>query len=219
MKLPQSFIPNKDLEKITKRILKKKEYHPEKTAELLKSCEEFLQEQDKKCVEDTYILGQKIANGLSYTKKNLEEISRKIIIKREEDRYLGFYLSALINKIIKEEHKIILNPRAKLTGLGAYLKEGTLIIKGSTQNYTGAFMSGGVMLVKGNVEELTGYYKEGGAIIIEGEVGNYTAYQMKGGPIIIVKGDVKDPREYYEGDEEFIFNKKVRGIYLPSLTA
>ena len=39
-------------------------------------------------------------------KAELEKLSQQIIIRESEDRWLGIYLSALVNKIIDEDDKI-----------------------------------------------------------------------------------------------------------------
>lgn len=219
MDIPKSFKPNKNLEKATEQLLEGRKRNSKIMNELLISCGWFLEKKASTDIETMYNVGRVLANDIGYTKSDLEELSENITEDAFEDRNLGFYLSALINKVITENDKVVLKPKVDLTGLGVFLQRGKLIIKGDVLDYTGAFMRGGMILVKGNIKYWTGYFKQGGLIVIEGNEGMFTAFRMRGGNIWVVKGDAEDPEEYMNEDGEIIFNENVKRMYLPNLRA
>ena len=109
MKLPTGFIQeNKGYGESIEDLLKrpKLDYNPETVSNLLDLGEEFLEKTNNILhYQDVYDTGIKIAGDVSYTLKAVKELSKKIKIKCEEDRWLGLYLSALINKIITEKDR------------------------------------------------------------------------------------------------------------------
>lgn len=138
---------------------------------LLDSCEEFLKHQigDLDKVRE---VGENLANKLTYTKNDLAELCVKIEVKTETHQDLGFYISALANKLLTtEEEKIILAPKAELKGLGAYLQKGLMVINGNTGVLTGAYMEGGILLVNGKTPHDAGYCMRGGIIMVANDNG------------------------------------------------
>ncbi|MBU4502540.1 MAG: hypothetical protein KKA79_08130, partial [Nanoarchaeota archaeon] len=84
------------------------------------------------------------------------------------EHHIGFYLSALINKIIQPDDVITLNITEEVDGLGTKLQHGTLIVNGDVGDDVGHAMAGGKLIVKGNIASSVGYCMEGGEIHING---------------------------------------------------
>jgi len=186
MRLPQAFVREKKYEKEVERLMQ--EPKKETIDLLLESCDEYLKEEEKyEYFTESYELGQELANRSNYNKKELEELSQKIIDKAD---YIGFYFSALVNKIIWEEKAITLYFAKELIGLGACLEKGIFVIKGNTASRTGFEMKGGKLYVHGNTGRWTGAYMEGGELIISRNAGADTGFAMKDGKIH-VKGEIE----------------------------
>jgi len=181
---------------------------PKKLDALLDGCQEFLQKTEKYGgnIHDLYKAGEELASKLSYTKNDLEILCQEITIPETEvsknpyapdsflgprEQYLGLYIAALTNKIIREQDILILKPKAKLFGLGAFLKKGRIIIEGDTRGGVGYHMSGGGIIVNGNAKDYVGAGMEGGEIRVNGNVEHGLGTFMKGGKII-VEGSAKN---------------------------
>lgn len=215
MKLPKSFIPKKNLDKNMKELLVKKQSHNPETLQLLiEHSKEFIEKQ-KQLKEPNliYYMGESLIRDLTYNKKDLEAFSKMITVEKEEDRYLGFYLSALINKLGYVEKEIILQVNAKLRGIGTHLnkavsfKDITLNIEGDVYSHAGFFMRKGKLVIGGNAGNHAGTWMEGGELIVEGSVGEYTGYRMEKHATMRVYGKIESIHEatckgeIYQGDK------------------
>lgn len=218
MDIPKGFQTGIGVEEQLEELLKRPKGNPKTISELLFSCDDFLQKMIRIDHKAMYLTGTNLAREFDYTKYDLEGLSEKITISKDyrlSGGFLGFYLSALTNKILTEEETVILRPRIKLFGLGLYQQKGIVIIKGHTGTYTGAYMNGGILMIKGSVDSLTGFNKKGGDIIVEGRVGDYTADHMEGGRILVVNGHKKNPLDYFDERGEVIINDNLKRMYLP----
>lgn len=167
---------------------------------LLESCEEYVRiiSKDKIWLPTIYKKGEALASTISYTKHDIEVLSRKITIpQRPEDpyfytieEYLGFYISALTNKIITENDRITLKPKVRLAGLGSYLKKGNITIEGNVLEYVGHCVSGGRVIVNGNARRNAGVGISGGEVIVNGNAGSDAGGHITGGLVRII-GDAE----------------------------
>ncbi|MBU4501563.1 MAG: hypothetical protein KKA79_03160 [Nanoarchaeota archaeon] len=195
MKLPKSFRPVKDLEENIECLLKEPDYNPKIVSYLWDSCEDFLENTtDLGFLKDRYYCyyyGEKLAQKIDYNKTELEILSQKITITKENDKWLGIYLSALVNKIINEDDEITLTPKYPLNGIGECHKKGRLIVQGNASDYTGFYMKGGRLVVEGNANDNTGYGMVGGELVVEGNANGFTGCCMSGGRLV-VEGNAND---------------------------
>jgi len=229
MKLPKTFRPKKNLDGKIKQFLKESElrssssYDPYKMSILLDSCDSFLQRiDDSQCIQDSnttcyfrdvYKIGKSLSKEMKeigYTKNYLKMVIPQIAkIEEYHKHFLGWYLSGLINQIIRNDDVIELELDTELFGLGACLKKGELILNGViNQNigrwmeggrikikekkpvsyqihFVGAYMKEGLIIIEGDANDFTGTNMEGGKIIVEGDAGCCTGHSMIGGEIII----------------------------------
>lgn len=192
MKIPTVFIPERNID--IERLLKKPELHnydENKVMDLLGTCQEFVWElEDYYKLDKVYYLGNSLAEKIRFTAWDINELSKRITVKYTSERYLGFYLSALVNKIAKEYDQIELEPHEELFGLGAYLPTGKLAVRGNLRYFAGAFMSGGVCIIDGNSGKCSGNGMTGGKLIIYGDAGEDTGIFMTDG-VIRVGGSIK----------------------------
>ena len=203
MKLPTDFLPEKNLEGTVNDLLET-EYSPGTVSRLICLGYEFSEKVGSLNYDDSYLEGVKISESIDYTFKDVEELSKRIKVRTEGDRWLGLYISALINKGITKEYTLTLALNSELNGIGSYLEKGTIIVEGNANHYkglgmkggkiivegntngcTGEGMRGGSIIVKGNANDNTGYFMEGGKIIVEGKVNKYTGWNVEGGQIIV----------------------------------
>lgn len=190
MKLPKTFTSEKNLDKHVERLLSEKpnlkDYNENTVRILLKKCRTFLDKQEyTRSLLKVYPLGEDLVKKLDFTKGDIEEASRRIESYSHEDKYAGFYLSALVNKIITEQDIITLKFDVDLFGIGAYLKTGKLIIDGYVGHFLGYCMEGGEVITKKDAGHDVGNGMQAGKIIINGEVGCSTGIFSEGGDIIV----------------------------------
>jgi len=200
IKIPKTFVPKKDLKKDMKKLIEKpqKKVNISELELLIESCGYYTERRKGLDPDDSYIVGLRTADKLTYDKHCLEELSKRATM---DDVWLGIYFSALFNKIIKENEIITLELEKSLIGLGIYMKKGILVIEGDVKESVGGRMEGGEIYVKGNAGRGTGESMEGGEIHIERNVGIATGYKMIDGKIYI-KGNAGDGTgEFMEGGE------------------
>lgn len=206
MKLPKTFVPEKDLEKVTKELLS----HDLRINRLLVSCEDFLDKSIGTSPAVKYAVGEEFASSIVYDKEDVEELSKRIKLQEGSDvsieKYLGFYLSALINKVITDQDEIVLALGFELAGIGFYLPRGIVIVKDSVGDWTGGCMTGGKLEIGGNAKDYTGSFMKKGLIIVEGDVGILTGYMAEEGEIFVNGGIESVPQScratVYEMDEK-----------------
>lgn len=189
MKIPSIFlIENKDLEKITCDLLSSNR----NLERLLKSCEEFLELQSGISPSLKYEIGAGLAENLVYKKKDVEELSKLLNYDNDplNSLFLGFYFSALVNKVIEEKDVVRLASGVKLIGLGAYLKKGALVIDGSIGEWSAFNLDGGRLVVFGDTGDYTAHGMKSGLVRVKGCVGGLTGCEARGGKIFAedVKG-------------------------------
>ncbi len=191
MKIPKTFIPNKDLEETIETLLLEKpdtnNYDKEALSRLLKSCETFVKQRNDihPYLDMVYKIGENLASRMPhFAKDDLEELSKRITAENCKDMYLGFYISALINKIVTENDIITLKLDVELYGIGAYQKKGTTTVKGNLGYFAGHFLEGATLIVEGNTGNRTGNGMKMGKIVITGGTGEDTGDFMTGGEII-----------------------------------
>ncbi len=195
MRIPKIFLPERNIsieDLLRKHELNKYEYNKHKydydknnVKALLENCQKFVWELGDYSLTKVYNIGKGLAGKTSFTAWDVNELSKRITVKYDSERYLGFYLSALVNKIIKEFDQIELEPREELFGLGAYLPTGKLIVRGNMRYFAGTFMSGGVCIIDGNTGNRTGNGMTGGRLVIYGDAGKDTGIFMTDGTIIV----------------------------------
>ncbi|MBU4502050.1 MAG: hypothetical protein KKA79_05625 [Nanoarchaeota archaeon] len=210
MKLPKSFRPEKDLDSKIKDLLSSESlvYDPGAVEDLLDVGEYFL-EQELDNYEGFYHVGVGLVKGLKYDLKDVEELSKKI--KQGQNKRLGVYLSALINKKITEKDTITLTLEEELNGVGMYLQKGTLIINGNVNNSIGWGMKDGKLIVKGNAYDYTGWCMEGGEVVVKGNANDNTGCYMKGGELV-VEGDVNDFTGFDMAGGELVVEGRISSI-------
>jgi len=193
MKIPRIFIPNKDLEETIETLLLEKtdenNYDKEALSRLLKSFGTFTKQLEKENIrpylDEIYKIGERLSDRMPhFTKDDLEELSKRLASKDNLNLYSGFYLSALINKIITENDIITLNINLELYGIGAYQKKGTTTVKGDLGYFAGHFLEGATLIVEGDTGNRTGNGMKIGRIVITGGTGEDTGDFMSGGEII-----------------------------------
>lgn len=192
MKPPKTFTPEKNLDKQVERLLKKPDlesYNEATVKILLKKCRTFIDKQTEiSNLLRIYQVGEDLSQELDFTKYDVEELAQRIESNNKEDEYAGFYLSALVNKTLTGNNVIKLKFYGELSGVGAYLKTGTLIVDGYVNFALGHCMEGGNIIVKNGAGNDVGNGMLGGSIIINGDVGTSTGIFSKGGDIVIYGG-------------------------------
>jgi len=190
MKLPKTFRPEKNLEEKTAQLMDDSHvidrYSRVRVKNLLKYCDEFLKvaEEEDARRSNVYNLAKNFARDLDYTMLDVEELAKRLKDTFFGNCCQGFYLSALINKIITDDKPVILNPVGNLDGLGAYLQKGSLVVHGKIGMYLGYGMEGGNIEVHGDVCAGAGYKMKGGIIRVEGNTMRL-GYEMHGGEIYV----------------------------------
>src|SRR5579885_894198 len=104
----------------------------------------------------------------------------------------GLFISAAINKVIKENEIVtlgfpILGFPVDCIGYG--LKRGKIALQENAGDYLGEGMSGGEITIQHNAGYYLGYNMSGGRIIVHGNTGDHIGTYMSGG-IIDIKGQI-----------------------------
>jgi glutamate synthase domain-containing protein 3 len=101
---------------------------------------------------------------------------------------IGFELKNInqkIKNILKDNEIITVTDCDGLNGIASGLKQGKVIINGSTGDYAGTLNSGAQLIIKGNVGRFTGDNMISGEILVKGNAGYCTAPYCYGGKVII----------------------------------
>lgn len=213
MKLPTSFIPSEArIEKQTKNLLKNKPRlspSPFNLESMTIGCGNFLASKDW-----SYELAEDTVKEINYTKYELQPFCEQLPYYEQDKwfHWIGFYLSALINKIIKkdEEIKIYLpNTNIRIDLIGSSFEIGKLIVFGNTGRWTGFKMKGGEVVINGDTEDFTGYGMAQGRITIKGKAKGYTGEKMVGGKISAK--EIEEVSLHYKSGEIYEGIKKIRG--------
>ncbi len=121
-----------------------------------------------------------------------------------DNRHLiwGFFISALINKVIKDGETITIKPKKYVleNNLGVFLERGTLILDGHVGMNAGYGLRGGKLVIRGDTEYCYGNCMEKGELIIEGSVKGPGFNSVKGGKGVIKSIDEKGWHDYGPGD-------------------
>ncbi len=184
MDLPKGFQPEGIKEEDVRKLLK--EPGPERLQAMLKSSKEFLKKHHLyDDLDELYGFGADLASDLKYDLNDLRSFIEKLKIRKDEDRYIGFYISSLLNKVTPEGDRLTLKLGRELHGIGAYLKKDvTLIVEGDVGDCAGYNMNG-YLMINGNARDCTGNAMLGVMLVVEGNVRDYLAIHMKGGSIIV----------------------------------
>ncbi|MCG2717668.1 MAG: hypothetical protein L6408_02385 [Nanoarchaeota archaeon] len=191
MKLPKTFCPDKDLEDTIARLLRGEKIPTDEGFNIFAGAEVFLKKQNSDTnFLDKYVLAQNIAKDLDYGWDDLDFYAKGMIMDHMDSCYLGFYLSALTNKIIKKTQTKSLSPNNdKLWGVGAFMSQGSLYVKNSVSEYAGYRMKGGSMVIQGFAWGHLGCEMKGGSLYLNGDCDDYTGKGMQGG-LIWVFGNI-----------------------------
>ncbi len=114
---------------------------------------------------------------------------------------VGLFISAAINKAIKEEETIMLDFTRlgySVDCIGYGLGKGTIVLEGNVEDYLGERMSGGKITILGNAGNYVGYSMSGGEIAIHGNAGIHFGTYMSGG-IIRIEGKIDSISESCRG--------------------
>jgi formylmethanofuran dehydrogenase subunit C len=154
-----------------------------------------------------------LLKGVNYTIKDIEELCPILSQSyANETNSIGIFISAAINKIIKETDTIVLDfAGIEVNFLGYNLPCGNLIIKGSVGDDIGNHMQSGSITIHGNAGRWTGCSMKGGSIIVEGNAGDYTGRSMHSGSITIRGNADNFTGDYSEGGEIKV-NGEINGI-------
>lgn len=183
MKLPKTFRPDKDLEDKIDKLLVKQDSSSGKVENLFSFCELFLKGvPNYKDLSEVCDFASGMIERVDFTKKDVEEFSKRLYEKEEYDKS-GFFLSALINKVIEEKDTLILKGNYTLSGVGAKLAKGNLVIEGNLGYFSGLLMTGGTITVGGSTKDFTGMGMDGGIIKVEGVLGKGAGSFGEGGKI------------------------------------
>ena len=166
----------------------KKGINASKTEALFLLFENVLEEFAKSnTYEDVLSTASTLLKGVNYTIKDIEELCLTLSKSyTNETTSIGIFISAAINKIIKETDTINLDfAGIEVNCLGYCLTRGNLIIKGNAGKYTGDSMQSGSITIHGNAGDYTGDSMEDGSIIVDGNAGKYTGDFMQSGSITI----------------------------------
>ncbi len=100
-----------------------------------------------------------LLKGVDYTIKNIEDLCPRLSLSYTKETYsIGIFISAAINKIIKETDTIVLDfAGIEVNYLGYNLPCGNLIIKGNAGKYTGGSSEGGEIKVNGKIKSIDEY--------------------------------------------------------------
>jgi len=148
---------------------------------------------------DFYEKASEKLNSINYSLKDIEDLCP--VIEGDEDK-IGIYISAAINKIIKDGEEVRLNfGNRKINFLGMYLSRGKVIVEGDAGYYVGYEMDGGNINVEGGASYYVGREMKGGSIYIKGNAGDDVGEEMKGGTISIGGNAGKCVGDFSEGGE------------------
>ncbi|MBU4501565.1 MAG: hypothetical protein KKA79_03170 [Nanoarchaeota archaeon] len=171
MKLPKTFRPDKDLEEKTKQLVKSAgviAHFDARLDNLFEGCKDFIKKTGIAGVEEAYHIAQDIIGDINYSMTDVEELSAKI---KKGPSKLGFYFSALVNRVIPDGGVITLDLNWTFDGVGCYLDKGLLQINGDVGNFAGAYIDGGEIYIAGSTQDYLAHNSKSGTIIVQGILG------------------------------------------------
>lgn len=92
---------------------------------------------------------------------------------------------------------LTINGNAKT--VGNMIKDGKIIVKGNTEDWTGCNMDNGEIIIEGNADDYVGERMGNGIITIRGNVGSKLGKEMKNGKIIVYGDAGKEIGAYMSG--------------------
>ncbi|MEW6002696.1 MAG: hypothetical protein AB1638_08640 [Nitrospirota bacterium] len=146
---------------------------------------------DSFSVEKIFNFGKNIAMDFNIDLPEIERLFNKILNKYIRGGLLGFFISGLCRKVIKEKEVLkvdLTKYPASVSGLGYRHKCGRIEITGNKTYYVGVEMEGGEIVVRGSVGNYLGKSMKGGQIIIDGDARNWVGDKMEDG-LILIKGN------------------------------
>lgn len=215
MYIPKTFQPEGNMDKKTEDLMIEPKiiFSYDKVESMLAGCETFLIGKDN-VIDLRYGTAENIVKEIEYSKNELQSFCEQLKMFESCLHFLcaGTYLSALINKIIKEDEEIVLHLshlEKKLERIGSFFSKGNLIVYGNGHSNAGELMRGGQVRIKGNVDNCAGLRMYGGKLVIEGTAGDETAYKMSGGELRAKA--IKEISPGFISGEIYIDGEKVRG--------
>jgi hypothetical protein len=146
--------------------------------------------------EDSYKSASSKLEGLNFTLNDVSIfaglINRESFSDKANYWTTGLFISAAINKVIKEYDTVTLNfPSLGCPAdcIGYRLKQGKIAFQGNAGDYVGEAMSGGEITIQGNAGYYVGYNMSGGHIKIQGNAGDHVGTYMSGG-VIHIEGQI-----------------------------
>ncbi|MBU4501176.1 MAG: hypothetical protein KKA79_01175 [Nanoarchaeota archaeon] len=186
MKIPKTFRPEKDSKKSFNDIIKKTKRYKAKRKkkaleQMLLGIEKFIDYRAED--EEKYQFAYSLAKTMDYTPEDLQTFYSVVV---NYDAEMGFYLSALTNKLFTlYNDELVVRPITKFDSLCSYMSAGKLVIEGDVKDYFGYEMAGGEVVIEGNALDYFCEDMKGGKVTINGSVRNSAADDMKNGEIII----------------------------------
>jgi glutamate synthase domain-containing protein 3 len=155
--------------------------------------------------ENSYKYALSKLEGLVYTLSDVTIFTAMISGKKFTDKAnywtSGIFVSAAVNKIIKENETVKLDFASlgvPADCIGFRLKYGKILVLGNAGDYLGEHMSGGEIIIKGNAGYYVGYSMLGGSIIVRGNAGSHVGRYMSGG-VIKIEGQIGSITKSYQG--------------------
>lgn len=230
MRLPRTFTKEKDLSDKLNYFLYEGKHDMSAVTMLEDLGREFTT--NIKDYNSLYNIAKDLTREVRYTLKHVEEFSDRLL--SGECFSIGVFLSALVNKIIRNDDIVTLKLKPSLDCIGMNLERGTLIVKGDVRDFAGRAMKSGNLIIEGNANNSTGCSMEGGFIAVKGSAKDYTGnainegiilvhgntqnlagYDMKGGKLVI-EGDAYDSLGNFMNGGEIIIEGNA-GSYTGSL--
>jgi len=176
MKIPKSFLPEKNLEEKTNQLIESYDtlYNKELIENLTHGLWEFQKRVERlSTIYELYAIAEDIVKKFDVQKSPVinyllqDEDFRHCAI---EESYSGYYVSAMINNWVPKNTIFTINVEGLLLhSLGTYLNKITLIVDGDVGWQTGMLMQSGKLIVNGNCDAV-GRLMCGGEIRIYGNI-------------------------------------------------
>ncbi|MBU4502535.1 MAG: hypothetical protein KKA79_08105 [Nanoarchaeota archaeon] len=200
MKFPKTFRIEKNLDGKIEDLITN---NPAIVKTLFKKHDKFIEDIfDYETCPGKYDACQESLKDFHYEISHIELFNQQLHRFCDVNQYSGYFLSAMINKVIRDDDTIYFEKVGP--NVGDYLERGTIIIEGDADFNIGCFLKGGRIIVKGNAMSYVGYCMEAGSIEVWGDISESVAYYMKGGKILIKGNAGRDVALGMEGGNLFL---------------